>query len=93
MAIAGIRELRNSLTEYLRRTRRGEEIVVTDRGQPIAVIQPIGAVRRSGTRETRLAGLASRGLITLPTRKPLKRVRAVEVSGEPVSRTILEDRR
>jgi prevent-host-death family protein len=93
MAIAGVRELRNRLTEYLRRTKRGEEIVVTDRGQPIAVIRPIGRFPRSRARETRLARLASQGLIALPTRKPLKRVRAIEISGRPISGTIVEDRR
>jgi antitoxin (DNA-binding transcriptional repressor) of toxin-antitoxin stability system len=30
---------KNRLTEYLRRTKKGEEIIVTERGKPIAVIQ------------------------------------------------------
>ena len=37
----GVRELRQNLSVYLRRVRRGEALEVTDRGQPVAVLQPI----------------------------------------------------
>jgi prevent-host-death family protein len=93
MSTVGIKELKNRLTEYLRRTRAGEEIVVTERGNPVALIQPIRSARRVTSREARLAQLAARGCLTLPSRAPLKRVRPVKVAGPPVSRTILEDRR
>ena len=43
--------------------------------------------------EAKLASLAARGAVTLPTRRPLKRIRRVEVSGRPVSETVIEDRR
>jgi prevent-host-death family protein len=36
----GIRELRAHLSGYLDQVREGEEIVVTDRGTPIARISP-----------------------------------------------------
>lgn len=45
MAEAGIRELRNHLSQYLDRVRTGEELVVTDRGTAIARILPIDEVR------------------------------------------------
>lgn len=37
----GVRELRQNLSVYLRRVRRGETLEVTERGQPVAVLQPI----------------------------------------------------
>ena len=43
--------------------------------------------------EGKLAGLAARGVVILPTRKPLKRVRLVNASGKPVSKVILDERR
>jgi hypothetical protein len=43
--------------------------------------------------DARLARLAAQGLIRLPTRKPLRRVRLVRVSGKPISKAIVEDRR
>jgi len=93
VATVGVRELKNRLTLYLRRARQGEEVVVTERGKPIALIRPIHSDGPEVSRETRLARMAARGLVTLPTRRPLGRVRPVKVTGEPVSRTILQDRR
>ncbi|HEV8306163.1 MAG TPA: type II toxin-antitoxin system prevent-host-death family antitoxin [Methylomirabilota bacterium] len=93
MSTVGVRDLKNRLTQYLRRTRQGEEVVITDRGRPIAVIQPIQSAMRLASRDARLARLAARGLLTLPARTPLKSVRPVRVSGLPMSQAILEDRR
>ncbi len=93
MSMVGVKELKNRLTQYLRRTKSGEEVIVTDRGKPIAMIQPIHSAKPTKSLEARLARLASRGLITLPTRKPLKRVHLAKVSGIPISKMILEDRR
>ena len=93
MSTVGIKELKNRLTQYIRRTKQGEEIVVTERGKPVAVLTPIGAASRVETLEAKLARLAARGVVTLPTGKPVKRVRRVEVSGRPVSETVVEDRR
>lgn len=42
MLAIGIRELKNRLSEYLRRVRAGEEILVTDRGEVIAEIRKPG---------------------------------------------------
>jgi antitoxin (DNA-binding transcriptional repressor) of toxin-antitoxin stability system len=45
MRAVGIRELKNKLSEYLRMVRRGEEILVTDRGTVVAEIRPPGPAR------------------------------------------------
>jgi prevent-host-death family protein len=37
----GVRELRQNLSVYLRRVRAGESLQVTERGQPVATLQPI----------------------------------------------------
>ena len=93
MSTVGIKELKNCLTQYLRRTKQGEEVIVTERGNPIALIQPIKSADKAVSLEARLARLAAQGLIRLPTRKPLRRVRLVRVSGRPTSKAIVEDRR
>jgi prevent-host-death family protein len=93
MSTVGVRELKNRLTRYLRQTKQGGEVVVTERGRPIALIQPIQSAARAASLDARLARLAAQGVVTLPTRTPLKRVRLVKVSGTPVSKAILEDRR
>jgi prevent-host-death family protein len=93
MSTVGVKELKNRLTQYLRRTKQGEEVIVTERGNPIALIQPIKSAERAVSLEARLANLAAQGLVALPTQKPLKRVRLVRVSGKPISKSIVEDRR
>jgi prevent-host-death family protein len=93
MSTVGVKELKNRLTQYLRRTKQGEEVVVTERGRPIALIQPIRSAEAPLSLEARLAKLAAQGLVTLPTHKPLRKVRLVKISGRPISKTILEDRR
>ena len=39
----GVRELKQHLSEYLRRVGEGETLQVTDRGVPVALISPIAA--------------------------------------------------
>jgi prevent-host-death family protein len=93
MGAVGVRELKNRLTYYLRRARKGEEVIVTERGRPVAVLQSLQHFDRSAALETRLARLAALGIVTLPSRKAFGRGRPVRISGPSVSRAILEDRR
>lgn len=37
----GVRELKAKLSEYVKRAEKGEVIVVTDRGEPRAVLGPV----------------------------------------------------
>ena len=92
MSTVGIRDLKNHLTAYLRRTRKGEEIVVTDRGRPIALIQPIQSATQPVSLEARMAKLATEGLISPSDGRRLKRFSPVRISGKPTSQIILEDR-
>ena len=92
MSTVGVRELKNRLTHYLRLTKNGEEIVVTERGKPIALIQKIERAQAKSSLEAKLAKAAADGKVTLPTRKPSKRIKATWVEGKPMSRIVLEDR-
>ncbi len=93
MGTVGIKELKNRLTHYLRRTKQGEEMVVTERGQAIALLQPIRSARQVASLDAKLAQLAARGILALPQREPATKVRRVRIVGAPASRVILEDRR
>ena len=55
MSSVGVRELRDNLSEYLRRVREGELLVITDRGQPIGELGPAVA----GLNAQRAMALAS----------------------------------
>lgn len=37
----GVRELRDRISSYLERARAGEQIEITDRGRPIAMLVPL----------------------------------------------------
>lgn len=56
MERVGVRELRQNLSVYLRRVRRGERLEVTERGRPVAILEPIVAA------DDKLAGLEARGI-------------------------------
>lgn len=57
MTRAGVRELRQHLSRYLERVKRGERIEVTERGRPVAVLAPLTEADHP------LAALEARGLI------------------------------
>jgi prevent-host-death family protein len=37
----GVRELRQNLSRYLERVKRGERLEVTERGRPVAILEPM----------------------------------------------------
>jgi prevent-host-death family protein len=65
MKTVGIRDLKNRLSEYLRRVRSGESVLVTDRGEVVAELLPPGQLKADPTIPAGLQALARRGLITL----------------------------
>jgi prevent-host-death family protein len=87
-----VRDLKDRLSEYLRRVENGERLVVTDRRRPIAEIGPVKRGRM--TQEQWLAFLDERGELTRG-RRPRKfaAVKPTRIRGKPLSKTILEDRR
>ncbi len=69
---AGVREVKNHLSAYLNRVRDGEEIVITDRGRPVARLTSLDPD------VDRLQVLIDQGIIKAPTASrslPARRVR------------------
>ncbi len=65
MAIeTGIRDLKAKLSAYMRRVKKGETIVITERGKPIGRIVPIGL-----TTHDQLNALIDAGLISWNNQK------------------------
>ena len=52
---ASVVELKARLSEYLRLVKAGHEVVVTERGVPVARVVPLDTAERQSTRRTRLA--------------------------------------
>ena len=88
----GLREANQHFSKAIKAVRAGREVILTDRGQPIAVIKPIKA---ADGQEAALQAMADEGLITLPAKRgplPASRWKPVKVKGKPVSDTVIEDR-
>jgi len=68
---AGVADLKARLSEYLARVKSGEEVLVTDRGRPIARLVPVGAeaVADDEAEVARLAAMQREGLVRLGSGK------------------------
>jgi prevent-host-death family protein len=62
MKTAGIAHLKARLSSYLKMVKAGNEVLITDRGIPIAKLVPIDA---AGKEEARRKELAAKGLLIL----------------------------
>lgn len=65
MQTVGVRELKNKLSEYLRRVRLGERVLVTDRGEVVAEFLPPGQGDADPSVPAGIQSLNRRGLLTL----------------------------
>ncbi len=89
----GSREFKNRLGRYLLAVRKGQTLLITDRGKPVAKVSPLDQDGDSRlTISDVLKKLEAEGKIRLPKR-PLGRFRPVKIKGKSASQTILEDRR
>lgn len=82
---AGIRDLRNHLSQYLDRVRSGEEIVVTDRGEAVARLVPLD-------RRRVLDRLIAEGLVEPAPTRSRSRPRRRGSSRGPVSELVGQQR-
>jgi prevent-host-death family protein len=67
MKSATITEVKNQLSAIIDRVRAGESVIVTDRGQPVATIQP---VRADADDTARLARLERSGVVRPASKSP-----------------------
>lgn len=85
----GVREFRDRLTHFLKRVRAGKELILTDRGKPIAVIKPFSA---KDPWEQQLIEMEAKGLIRRPTKPGPIRGCRVKMKGKLLSQMVIEER-
>ena len=78
-------QLKSRLSEYLRRVKAGGELVITERGVPVAKLVPLDATERRTTRRLRL----SKTGIVRAGRGKLPRILQTAPSGAPVGSDVL----
>jgi len=92
MISAGVKDVKNNLSRYLDQVKSGEEILITERGKPVArIVKENSAIRKT---RAALEPLIQKGLIALPSRSINKEgLKTLGVPGKLVSDMVIEDRR
>ena len=92
MITAGIREAKARLSSLLAAVRSGEEVLITDRGRPVARI--VREPARARPVEERFEELAETGFLTLRTEQHRRdSLTTYRLGGKPLSRIVSEHRR
>ena len=90
MKSVGLRELNQHLSRHLKSVKAGEEILITERGAPFALIKP---VRGQQTLEDRIRQAEIKGLLVRAEAEgALSLHPMVSAQGVPLSQTVSEIR-
>ncbi len=89
MIEAGIKDLKNRLSDYLRQVKRGEKVVITERKKVIATIVPVGRPDD----DSLLLSLVKEGFAAWKGGKPKGGRHPVRTKGKTLSQIVLEGRR
>lgn len=86
----GLREANQQFSKAVKAVKAGEDVVLTERGKPIAVIKPLPQDNReSGV----LRRLEAEGVLRpAAVSSPMPRWRRRVIRGEPISRTLRRER-
>lgn len=94
MKTVGVAEIKARLSSYLKRVKAGQEIIITERGLPVAKVVPLERGEERSVRQERLIragilvpakGKLPKWLLSLPEGAP--------AAGELVLEALLEERR
>ncbi len=89
MTTVGVRQLKNRLSEFLRRVKNGEKVVVTERGRPVAVISSPA----STSSDERLEAMVRKGLADWAGGNPRGSLRPPRIKGKTIAEIVIEERR
>lgn len=87
----GLRDANHNFSRLMRAVRRGTEVVLTERGRPIARLTPIRALAETEAETTAdlLLRLTDRGLLRRAAKAgPLPPWKPRKISGIPLSETV-----
>ena len=92
MINVGVKEIKNNLSRYLTHVKKGEEVIITERGKPVARI--IRENMGNSSIRTAILSLVENGTVVLPSRSLNKnQIKPKKIPGKPVSEMVIEDRR
>jgi prevent-host-death family protein len=86
----GLREANQHFSRIVKAVRRGEEVLLTDRGRPIARITPLPPMDKQ---EAAIQRMIAQGLLRrVEKRGPMPPFKPIRIRGGPISKTISEER-
>jgi len=86
MVSVGIRDFKAKLSSYIDMVEKGEQVVITQHGEEVAIIIPISNERRA------VRSMVKAGRAQWSGDRP-KGIKGFKIKGKPLSVTILEERR
>lgn len=89
MIRTGLREANLHFSRYLRMVKSGKEVVLTDRGKPVAIIKPVHG--EEGLEEG-IRYLENQGILKQAVKGRFPLHKLITISGEPVSKIVVEGR-
>lgn len=91
MEQSGIANIKNHLSAYVERVKRGAVIVITDHNRPVAKLVPVDHGENISIEE-RLLALVASGEVFLPEESGFDAVVPVDLGGDVASKILAEDR-
>jgi prevent-host-death family protein len=86
----GLREANQHFSKIIKAVRKGEEVLLTDRGRPLARVTPIPGMSKL---EAALDKMAAEGLLRrAEKRRPMPHTRPIRIRGGPLSGTVSDGR-
>jgi len=89
MLQVGLREANMHFSKYLKIVRDGQEVVVTERGTPVAIIKPL---IKEETSEDKIRRLEEQGILRKAVKRNLPPGRPIIITGKSLSETVIEGR-
>ncbi|MBI2820585.1 MAG: type II toxin-antitoxin system prevent-host-death family antitoxin [Acidobacteria bacterium] len=88
----GLREANQQFSKAIREVKEGREVILTERGKPIAIIKPL---RHPKTVEATIRRLEAEGILRPALKRgpmPAPAWQPIRIKGKPLSKTIREER-
>jgi prevent-host-death family protein len=95
MLQANISTIKNKLSQYIEKVVAGDEVVISDRSTPVAILIPFSPSRVQGNWSSRVAQLTKLGHLKRPVSnsKIADQINPIEVQdGTPLSKLLLIER-
>ena len=88
MRTVGVAELKSGLSAHLASVKAGQELLVTDRGRPVAKIVPLSTIAVPPN----ISDLARRGIVRLPSGRSERVLPRVKDPGRKFLSALLDER-